>query len=206
MASSSEPSRSTRFTRLTCTAWNHGPRAAQARLLTPDVGSIAPASHVEPKLDSNAPQPAMVVASVTPAPVKEPPRALAGGASDPQMTPVTNEERRVYAASVFDSETINSSWALPAQRRLQDAIPKILGTGGELENIECRSSLCRVKVQHDGRSGQQQFLRRLVQSATWPGAGTAVRDNKPGGPSRLILYLAREGVSPPEPPVQESAP
>jgi hypothetical protein len=125
--------------------------------------------------------------------------------SDDRVAPsqVTEEERRVFAESAFDSEPYDAAWGRASRELLQQSVTSLLGTSGRAVAVECRSSLCRVDLEHETSDGQQEFLHQFRRSRAWRGGGMAVSlgtQEAPGdGPVRLSMYLAREGRSLPEP-------
>lgn len=117
---------------------------------------------------------------------------------------VTEEERRVFAESAFDSEPYDAAWARASSELLQQSMRSLLGASGRALAVECRSSLCRVDLEHETFDGQQEFLLQFRRSRVWRGGGMAVSlepQDAPSdhGPVRLSMYLAREGRSLPEP-------
>jgi hypothetical protein len=116
---------------------------------------------------------------------------------------VTEEERRVFAESAFESEPYDAAWGRASRELLQQSVGSLLGASGRALAVECRSSLCRVDLEHETSDGQQEFLHQFRRSRVWRGGGMAVRldpqEPPSGGPVRLSMYLAKEGRSLPEP-------
>lgn len=129
------------------------------------------------------------------------------GAPKPQATaaepePPTEEERRVYASSVFDSQTFDAGWAPAAANELRTALGTVSLPGVRVRDVQCRSTLCRVELYGDDETSVEKSLKTYVRAAKWRGSGMAVRDEPDArGALTVTLYFTRgDGVPLPEPP------
>jgi hypothetical protein len=111
----------------------------------------------------------------------------------------TEEERRVYASGVFDSEPVDTGWARATQRELTGKLRELVGGSSSVQAVDCKNTLCRVELDNDNDKAGQDFLRSFMRSHAWAGNGMAIRgepDSK--GRVALTMYLAREGAALPE--------
>lgn len=125
--------------------------------------------------------------------------------------PPSEDERRAYADSLFESEATDRGWAVGAERFLNATLEAASIEGVTVDAVECRSTLCRVSVRHSGLEEETEFIQKLVYAPTkWRGAFMFVReateageaDDEPGTDAQLVVYLTREGTPIPEPSVQ----
>lgn len=123
-------------------------------------------------------------------------------ASDPITIAEQTQKTLTHLDDVFAAEPVDQDWAQDTAYHIEEII-----TGEDLQSLvdvythECRSSLCRVVVEHDDPEELREFMSAFDFSIgdTLPGA-TSVREDLDDGWSRITLYMAREGVDPPAPP------
>ena len=133
----------------------------------------------------------------------DPPEAASEGTeeAEPVRAP-TDDERRAYAASVFEAQPFDPVWARQAKRDLGANLDGINAGKSRIASVECKSSLCRVELQHDNEQDEQDFLRQVIRKHAWQGQGMAVRgDPGAGGEAQVTVYFAAEGVPLPEAPM-----
>jgi hypothetical protein len=112
----------------------------------------------------------------------------------------TEEERRAYAASVFDSEVFDAQWAPGARQKIEATISSITVSGVRTRTVECRSSLCRFELESQDVDSEGAFVRAGMRAGI--GAGTLIRGElEPSGRISSVIYISRGGSPPPEPEV-----
>lgn len=120
---------------------------------------------------------------------------------------VTEEERRVYAASVFDSEAVDPAWSRSTEQELAVGLETLPREGVALGSVDCRSSLCRFEVREEQPGTADRYLRQLIRSSVWRGQGMAVREyDDLTATARVEVYLARPGAGLPEAPGNDPVP
>jgi hypothetical protein len=118
----------------------------------------------------------------------------------------TEEERRVFAEGVFESQPYDASFASEAAQKLQAAVSALVEPAVRVNSVSCRSSLCRVEIAAENSKAGETYLRTFLRSAKWSGPGMAVREAPDARGAYVIrVYLARSGTSLPEPPMEPSA-
>lgn len=120
-----------------------------------------------------------------------------------ERRPPSDDERRTYAAAIFETESFDRGWAVDAQRTVQGKLDSIKQRDVAVSAIDCRSSLCRLELRSDSSHSLQSYLRNMVRTNV--GAGMAV----PGKADKAAegyttVYLVRPGHDLPEMPVDEA--
>jgi flagellar biosynthesis chaperone FliJ len=122
-------------------------------------------------------------------------------ASDPITIAEQTQKTLTHLDDVFAAEPVDQSWAQDTSYRIEEIIAgEKLQELVEVYSQECRSSLCRVVVEHDKPEKLREFMSAFNFSIadTLP-AATSVREDLDDGWSRITMYMAREGVDPPAP-------
>jgi hypothetical protein len=111
----------------------------------------------------------------------------------------SENERREYAALVFEQEPYDATWSTESRRTLATKLEPLAGNGTQVRAVECRSSLCRIVLRQDDADVGEEFVRTFIHSNVWPGAGTAIRGEPDAqGARELVLYLAKQGAALPD--------
>lgn len=120
---------------------------------------------------------------------------------DPSIAPapLSIEDQVELAVVTLDesvrTEPVDASWAKPAEA----SIAKGAGTvdGLSLERVECRSSLCRIEVTFANLEARDTGTRGLAHAVPWE--TVAFYRAAPDDPKRMVMYVAREGMTLPTP-------
>jgi hypothetical protein len=116
-------------------------------------------------------------------------------APEPADIPVVLDQQPAEAAPPpedrWEVETGNAGWARDAERSVTDAIVGALGSTKGLQDLQCRSSVCRAVVQVDDVKALIEFQKNLVMSADgWPGEASFLRrETGADGPVVVDCYL-----------------
>ena len=108
-------------------------------------------------------------------------------------------ERVASEMAIFDtllrSEPRDASWASTFTSSATSALAQFPGT--RLENVECRSSLCKLEVTHDDEAVEGKFpldIPSLVPDvASW-----WYTQHESVGPQKTIMYFVRNGHDMPD--------
>lgn len=153
----------------------------------------------------SAPRPGRPVATEAATPV---PTAVAGTprrahsapprldqAPEPADVPVVFDEQPAEEEALtpedrWDIGTGSKGWARDAERVVTDAIVAALGSTKGLQEIQCRSSVCRAVVQVDDLGALIEFQKNLVMNRdAWPGEASFHRRETGDGPVVVDCYL-----------------
>jgi hypothetical protein len=114
----------------------------------------------------------------------------------------SEEERRVYADGVFESETYDAAWAPGAVQHLSSAINAASIEGVRLQSTQCKSNLCKVDLVGDDSDAARRSVKPIVRALKWQGSGMAVMGEPDArGNQAFSLYLTRGDKPLPEPPI-----
>lgn len=106
---------------------------------------------------------------------------------------------RVQLAGVVDEEAVDPKWASTAESELEGRFHSLRTKGIALEvlSLKCASTVCRVEITNGGEGPPVSGLRSLTQTIPWDGDGYAHID--PDDPSRVLMYVSRDGMALPRP-------
>ncbi|MGH8593313.1 MAG: hypothetical protein ACREV3_05505 [Gammaproteobacteria bacterium] len=111
------------------------------------------------------------------------------------------EERMQALESSLQNEPLDSDWSPQAREQITEVFASKELAETSLEHIECRSTLCRVEVEHDDLRKRREFELWFPFKVAEILPRIAMRyvenDN---GSSGTIIYLAREGHRLPDQP------
>ncbi len=162
-------------------------RAMEARA-DEDAARPLPAAPLAP---AATPRPSAPAAEGTPADDVAP--TVEDAAPPTSREPPLPPPRRLENAYV--QEHADPAWAEATADQIVESWTAQLPAGSSIADIECRTTLCRVEVRHEGEAGHAAILDAVVGGTFfWSGAGSFELEQDPGGPPRSVAYLAREGV------------
>lgn len=119
----------------------------------------------------------------------------------PSMIPNKAAERRYQAQleDVVEDESIDATWALSAENQLKDRVEELKTQGIDIKirALKCASTLCKVEIADQAGGAAAGGLRQLSQALPWNGDGYVHLD--PEDPSRVLMYLSRDGRALPRP-------
>jgi hypothetical protein len=96
--------------------------------------------------------------------------------ADPVVTPdnADEEEALIIAApdenpldaleTVYSAESFDPSWATPIEETFYDVFNTAALLGSDVEQAECRKTLCRFSVAHQDADAQNAFIQAFLQS------------------------------------------
>ncbi|KAF0192690.1 MAG: hypothetical protein FD165_460 [Gammaproteobacteria bacterium] len=94
----------------------------------------------------------------------------------------------------LSGEPYDARWAPEAQDSLTTALQQPTFTGSQLIDIDCRTTLCRLGVDHDSVDAEREFLHRFIGAAGLDDAEAFYRrEEGPDGNVRMTFYLSRDG-------------
>jgi len=107
------------------------------------------------------------------------------------------QQIQTYAQAIeasLEAETVDSAWSGSTSQIIGEAFTGEELAGASLQDIDCRSTLCRVEVQHRDEAKLQEFQRLfpLKVSQALPRMMMHRIDNADGSIT-TYLYLARQG-------------
>lgn len=91
--------------------------------------------------------------------------------------------------AAFDKEVIDGAWSQEYEDRVKIFFDQ--QSGNSLEQVQCRSTLCRAVVRHDDTSARQQFSESLGSE---PFTGGSFYYPAKEGAFESVAYLGRPGV------------
>ncbi len=95
----------------------------------------------------------------------------------------------------FAGELADPAWASVARQELATDFGRLGGDDVRIDNIECRSSMCRAELALAGAAAGRAFLQTWIHQRTWTGPAFATADKaRPDGAQRLIVFLGKPGV------------
>lgn len=126
----------------------------------------------------------------------------------PATPPAASEpwEKRQAAALIgaFEVDGRDGRWSTTTSSTLAAAMTAKAAEGIRLSPVECRSSLCRVKIATKDREALASYVRETLVDADpplWRGAWflDLAEGTEPAGAMAATVYLAREGHGLPQP-------
>jgi hypothetical protein len=102
--------------------------------------------------------------------------------------PVTLDAAQVHFDQVFQQEVLDSSWARAEEASIGEFVKREGGDGSSLENVTCRSSMCRMQLRFSDDRSRDAFKLKL---------GTPPLNNggfyREQGETGLVYFAARAG-------------
>ncbi len=130
-------------------------------------------------------------------PPPEPPAAESGVTADsPQAADeydLSVHEAQAQVAATFDVERLDWSWSAAAETSLRRAVETELPERSRLRQVECRSTMCRVDVEHAELDGHTALVRALIARRPWNAPMYAPPPANSGDGLSATLFVAREG-------------
>ncbi|MEE9354129.1 MAG: hypothetical protein V3U75_00925 [Methylococcaceae bacterium] len=104
------------------------------------------------------------------------------------------EERVLTVTDYFQAESMDSLWSTETLEVIENTFNSEQMTGSSLMASECRSTICRIEVEHGDVEQRESFELHLPFTlAGVLSRGTMVHNNQPDGSIRTTMYLARDG-------------
>jgi hypothetical protein len=105
------------------------------------------------------------------------------------------EESRDRVLSAFTDEPVDRNWGPTSSGELDRMVRAALPAGSRLTAVECRSTMCRLKLVHADPEAQPQFLRKAFRD--WSGSIFVAEERRDAGGLTVALIAARPGREPP---------
>ncbi|WP_437677062.1 hypothetical protein [Sorangium sp. So ce131] len=164
----------------------HREREYRVTVAEPTRGAKAPDRHAA----SARPAPRELAPEPTVEP--EPPAPERAAAVEP--TAPEPEDQVAHVEALYSGEAVDRSWAASAEQRLDEGLRRYFGEGSRMVSVDCRTSLCKVNVFHQGLSEQTAFVEKAFRANDyWPGARMAWRQAHPDGSVTSELYFVKDG-------------
>jgi len=99
---------------------------------------------------------------------------------------------------VFAAESRDPAWSDEAKRTTSSKLPTYMPDGSTLRSIECRTSMCRLEIQHKNRDLYWKFVKAALMDSGgqfWSGAVSTLPVSEDPDDGSMVMYLAREGYS-----------
>ena len=130
-----------------------------------------------------------------------PPEAAPKAASVAQQEPLSEADEERYLQTVsagYDSalasEELDQQWATSEESGFRDRLRTNAPPGTDLGNIACRSTLCRVVLNHSTDDAKEQLMSSLHSVVGARQSQVFYRYvYNPGGTVSTILYVSRDG-------------
>jgi hypothetical protein len=112
--------------------------------------------------------------------------------------PASRQDQLSYLDVQFNQQQADRQWAPASARRLEDGLSRIAKSPRAIEQIECRSSLCRAHAT-EKTEDCEAFLQAVVHQPPpyfWEGPYMVAKDK--GGDlasCSVTMYFGREGLS-----------
>ncbi len=98
------------------------------------------------------------------------------------------EETQLFA------ETVDPDWSAGAESSLGEAVfTAIESEDSNLVSTSCRSSLCRLEVDHADRSSADQFMEKLPEQIEWDHEGLVKYEEQSDGSIKVVMLVTRQG-------------
>ena len=103
-------------------------------------------------------------------------------------------ERLAQMDSILQAQSLDLSWSSGAEEMLSDSVEGFLvENGGELVDVECRQSVCRVESIHSDEQSLDAFLEEGFSAVQWDYEGVTEVEHHADGTSSVIMMVSREG-------------
>lgn len=141
-------------------------------------------------LAESSPDSAPVVSETAPA-------AAAPSIEAPALEPAPSEpaEVRVVWDGVVVSQPRDRAWADGMEDSLRTALAERSFLGSTVERVDCRSTLCRLEIDHADASSAEAFPMLVMASPALAAGGSVHRVTGDDGVERSVLYALREGFT-----------
>ncbi|WP_437597606.1 hypothetical protein WMF28_33540 [Sorangium sp. So ce590] len=164
----------------------HREREYRVTVAEPTRGARAPERHAAPARPPHR--------ELAPEPTAEPESPAAERAADVEPAAPEPEDQVAHVEALYSGEPVDRSWAASAEQRLDEGLRSYFGKGSRMLSVDCRTSLCKVNVSHQGLSEQIAFVEQAFRANDyWPGARMAWRQQNPDGSVTSELYFVKDG-------------
>lgn len=173
----------------------HGRSSGSGKLSTTRGPTATAAGHddaqrnMPPALPSAFAVPPVPEAEVEPIEASEP--ATARASEEPAFS--SDEDMRLHVETIFESESADRAWGGDAESTLQTAVGTHLTEGSRLVGVRCRTTVCRVELQHDTANARDDLMRELARTRPWNAPLFSPPPRVEGERTYATIFIAREG-------------
>lgn len=107
----------------------------------------------------------------------------------------TIEQVNSVVLNAYDSEKVDPTWAATAAKDLNNLVSKSLPEHSRVFSIQCRTTMCRIEVQHTNQETAQLFLDSGFRD--WHGGVLVAAETEKEGSLIQTLIPMRENTIPP---------
>jgi hypothetical protein len=130
-----------------------------------------------------------------PALARDPPDPGEVVAADKERPEPTDQEIAQSLDGALRAEAVDPAWGRAMETRVDDYFRSERATGSSLVRTECRSTLCKLEVQHVGAESAGRFVDDV--SAFIPqGSNAVIQPRHDGATARTVVWFTRHGPAP----------
>jgi hypothetical protein len=135
-----------------------------------------------------------------PAPAEARPAAVVEPEREPAEPPEVGlppvpepEDAQARLEARYTSEPSEPGWSRASEDALRATLPTVLPAGSTIQEITCRSTLCRLSIVHQQAGAVDQFARDALMGGTpiWRGPVTMAQERREDGSAATVMYLSR---------------
>ena len=114
--------------------------------------------------------------------------------ASPEELRYEDEQHRDRLETALANEAIDQNWAKSLEKELVVDFAAEELAGSRLVDVSCRTTLCKMEIEHEDRDHQLGFPDKLMASEGGKkGAGAWGMEVETDGRFQTVVYLAREG-------------
>jgi len=114
---------------------------------------------------------------------------LASGSEPPSMDAVV-----AHVETVFSQQSKDGTWSQSAENELNAKLLPCAVDGSRVQQLECRTTLCKVRIEHQSEQGFRDFMKRAFAQPSWHGAMVSrVEPQAPNGAVANVMFFSKEG-------------
>lgn len=98
-----------------------------------------------------------------------------------------------HASELYHAEPPDRGCAGAAEASLQAVFRDQAEPGTKPLRVECRTTLCRIELEHDSVKSRDSLMHSLAGKLPWDGSMFSPPPGYADGRLRSSIYLAREG-------------
>jgi len=175
-----------------------GPQPTEQRTASFEA-QTAPVAHTVRSLDN------LPTSNATAATRQPPPAAPAatsrghGERADPMTPSHMTEDLRDLIHYTMQQQAVDPTWSRQAKSEIGERLYAAATEHSRIKSIDCRSTVCEVKIGHDSRTDYDAFLHKVFARAAFPWKGEIVvtRADRPDDPREdlMVAYFGRPDTS-----------
>lgn len=109
--------------------------------------------------------------------------------------PLSLAEFHAPMQAAFDRQNVDPNWAASSESKIYTSIAKVLGESTTIRSVSCRTTICRMELEHPDEAEFRSFLGRYTGERFWPGeiAGGRLKE-EPDGRVVTAIYMGKVGT------------